>query len=70
MVSPFTQLGKPVAVMLKEKVWGTHYRIKAYPVDGRDEFAYISDLTIRGKEALRKRGVRFANVAPSLAVKD
>jgi small conductance mechanosensitive channel len=39
-------------VVVAEKPWGTHYRVKAYPVDGRQEFQFISDLTVRRKAAL------------------
>ncbi len=58
ITSPFLQMKRPVAVTVSEKPWGTHYRLKAYPVDGRDEFSFITDMTIRGKEALRSIGSR------------
>ena len=69
LTSPYIQLKKPVNVMLREKEWGTHYRVKAYPVDGRDEFAFISDITLRGKKALRDRAVKFATAPISVAAK-
>jgi len=43
-----------------EKPWGTHYRLKAYVKESREQFEFITDLTIRGKEALRAVGIRFA----------
>lgn len=61
ITSPYTQLTKPVVVVLAEKPWGTHYRLKAYPMDGRDEFQFISDLTVRGKTALAELGAEPAN---------
>ena len=43
-------------VVTAETPWGTHYKIKAM----REDFAMITDLTIRGKERLRTMGVAFA----------
>lgn len=62
MTSPFTHLSRNVIVVLSEKPWGTHYRLKAYPIDGRDEFQFRSDLTVRGKKALSELGVAAASV--------
>ncbi len=61
--SPFLQVQRPVMVIVREMPWGTHYRLKAYPVDPRDQFAFTTDLTVRGKGALMRRGMDFA-VAP------
>jgi len=47
-------------VVLAEKPWGTHYRVNAYPLNGRDEFQFVSDLTVRGKVALAEIGVKPA----------
>lgn len=47
LTSPFLQLDKPVAVIVQEKPWGAHYRIRAYPVDPHQQFRFITDLTIR-----------------------
>ena len=58
--SPFLQLDRPVVVIVAEKPWGTHYRLKAYPIESRDQFLFTSDLTVRGKSALAKLGVRPA----------
>ena len=58
--SPFLQVQRPVSVMVLEKPWATHYRLKAYPVDPRDQFAFTTDLTVRGKAALAGAGMHFA----------
>ncbi len=50
----------PVTVVAAEKPWGTHYKVKAYVSDSREQFAMITDLTIRGKERLRTLGIAFA----------
>ncbi len=62
LTSPYTQFSRAVRVSLLEHPWGTQYRIRAYPVDGRDQFRYISDLTSRGKAALLEAGFIFATV--------
>ena len=50
----------PVVVIVSEKPWGTYYRLKAYVKESREQFLFITDLTVRGKEALRARGIHFA----------
>lgn len=67
LASPYTQFRRPVRVVVSEKAWGTRYRIKAYPVEGRDEFAYVSDLTVKGRAALNRLSISFANVPVALA---
>lgn len=57
LTSPYLKLDNPVGVIVCEKPWGTHYQLKAYPVDGRDQFRFISDLTIRGREVLEDMNV-------------
>ena len=58
--SPYRKADTPVAVTVQEKPWGTHYRLKAYVKESREQYEFITDLTIRGKEALRAMGIRFA----------
>lgn len=69
LTSPYLQLNRPVTVIVSEEPWGTHYRIKAYPVDGRNEFQFISDLTVRGKAALAVLGVSPV-MAPAIPLKE
>ena len=47
-------------MIVAEKPWGTHYRLKAYVHESREQFLFLTDLTIRGKAALRSMGMRFA----------
>ena len=49
-----------VTVIVFEKPWGTQYRLKAYVKESREQFQFISDLTVRGKEVIRSMGIRFA----------
>jgi hypothetical protein len=62
LTSPFLQIEKPVTVIVSEKPWGTHYRLKAYPIDLLQQFHFITDLTLRGKAALTRLGIEFAMV--------
>lgn len=65
LTSPYLRYDEPVSVIVHERPWGTHYRLKAYPIDPRQQFRFISDLTVRGQRELRKWGINFA-VAPVL----
>jgi small-conductance mechanosensitive channel len=64
MTSPYVNLKRPapVTVIAAERMWATHYEVKAYPIDSRDQFLFITDLTLRGKEALLKLGAAPAAV--------
>jgi len=61
--SNYRKHDSPVIVIVLEKPWGTHYRVKAYVKESRDQFLFITDITVRGKEALRSMGARFAQAA-------
>ena len=52
-----------VSVVAQEKPWATHYKLKAYVRESREQFDFITDLTLQGKEALLAMNIRFA-VAP------
>src|SRR5258706_8151871 len=58
--SSYLMPGMKVSVVVQEKPWGTHYKLKAYVKESREQFDFVTDLTIRGKEALRGMNVRFA----------
>ena len=58
--STYLERETKVSVIVQEKPWGTHYKLKAYVKESRDQFQFVTDLTIRGKEALRALNIRFA----------
>ena len=58
LTSAFLDYSKPVVVVLAEVPWGSHYKLRAYPFDMRDQFEFISDLTVRGKLGIREAGGR------------
>jgi small-conductance mechanosensitive channel len=58
ITSPYLQLDQPIAVVVREQPWGTHYRVRAYPIDPRQQFRFSSDLTVRGKAILEQLGAQ------------
>jgi small conductance mechanosensitive channel len=58
--SRYRKPDSPVKVAASELPWGTRYKLKAYVDDSREQFAMITDLTIRGKERLRAMDIVFA----------
>src|SRR5882672_2846041 len=58
--SGYLMPGTQVNVVAQEKPWGTHYKLKAYVKESREQFDFVTDLTLRGKEALRAMNLRFA----------
>ncbi len=57
LTSPFLRFDEPLSVIVREKPRGTHYRLKAYPIDPRQQFRFVTDMTLRGKAALKSCGV-------------
>ena len=49
-------------MVVKEKPWGTHYQVKAYVRESRDQVSISSDLTVRGKAVLLGMGIKAARV--------
>lgn len=49
-----------VIVTATETPWGTLYKVKAYVRDSREQFAMITDLTVRAKAQLRSMHITFA----------
>ena len=70
LTSPYLDLNHSIRVIVQEQPWGTHYQLKAYPLDSREQFQFISDLTVRGKGALAKMGVKPAGALPAPALRD
>ncbi len=66
--SPYVDFKQRMAVIVREQPWGTHYQVKAYPIEGREQFEFISDLTVRGKAALARMGVKPASVLPDFFI--
>lgn len=67
LTSPFLHYDMPVVVVLNEEPWGTHYKVRAYPFDMRDQFLFISDMTARGKVRIFGLGARPASATPAVS---
>ena len=61
--SKYTALKLPIVVVMEEKPWGTVFKLKAYPLDARDEFIYQTDLITRSKQAFTKHQLTYPTVS-------
>ncbi|MBE9068360.1 mechanosensitive ion channel family protein [Leptolyngbya cf. ectocarpi LEGE 11479] len=57
--SRYTQLKLPVRVIVSEETWATHLKLRAYPMDARDEFIYKTDLILRIKKACARHHIPY-----------
>ena len=57
VTSPYLKLDRPIVVVMRNEPVGSHYKVKAYPMDAREQFAFIADLTERGQFALHELGL-------------
>ncbi len=60
LTSAYLAFNAPLAVVADEQNWGTRYRLRAYPIDARQQFRFATDLTLRGKAELLRRGFLLA----------
>jgi hypothetical protein len=51
-------------VVVAEQPWETHYWLKAYLIDSRDQFQFTSDLAVWRKQALSLLAVKASVVLP------
>jgi len=66
LTSPYVRLSPDPVVVSSHTPWGTHYKIRAYPIDPDQQFTFITDLTERGTAALAGLAVPVtAPVVPS-----
>lgn len=59
-ICPYREPESPVVVIVLGKPWGTHYRVKVYAHESREQFLLMSDIMVRGTVAIRSLGIRFA----------
>ncbi len=64
--SRFIQLKLPVLVVLAETPWGSHLKLRAYPMDIRDEPAFRTDILRRAKGALADHPVVYPRIKPMM----
>jgi small conductance mechanosensitive channel len=58
--SRYIRPNSPPTVTMAERPFGTHYKVKAYAAESREQFVMVTDLTLRGKARLREMAVTFA----------
>lgn len=58
LASPYLHADRKIVVVAAQLPFGLRYKIKAYPKDARDQFLFMTDLTIRGHAALRELGAQ------------
>ncbi len=68
--SSYVNLARPIEVVMAERPWYSHYKLKTYPIDSRDQFQFVTDLTMRGKAALANAGIRSAKIRGVVDEKD
>lgn len=68
--SRFTQLNLPIVVVIAEKPWGTHFKLRAYPLDIRNEPAFRTDILRRAKAAFAQRSLPYPKVPPFTDMED
>ncbi|MGJ3237156.1 MAG: mechanosensitive ion channel family protein [Anaerolineae bacterium] len=56
--SPYLFVKNGVTVIVKEEAYATHYHVKAYPLDVREQFQFMTDITLKGQEALARHGIQ------------
>jgi len=59
MTSVYLHLDRPIVVVMKHLPFGLYYKLKAYPMEAREQFKFIADLTERGQFALQETGLRL-----------
>ncbi|MGD1857993.1 MAG: mechanosensitive ion channel family protein [Leptolyngbyaceae cyanobacterium] len=57
--SKYTHLKLPILVVMSEHSWGSLFKLRSYPLDARDEFAYATDLTIRAKKEFVRHNLPY-----------
>lgn len=57
--SKYTHLKMPILVVMSEHSWGSLFKLRAYPLDARDEFSYATDLTVRAKKEFAKHNLPY-----------
>lgn len=65
--SPYLNLDRDVIVVMENGPYCMIYKLKAYPFEPRNQFAFITDMTERGNIALFDAGIVTASVPQELS---
>jgi len=66
LTSTYLHIDHVPVVVAKQLPWATQYTVRAYPFECREQFAFITDLTLRGNAALRQIGIKLLVAPPSI----
>jgi small-conductance mechanosensitive channel len=64
--SKYIQLKLPIVVVMEEHIWGTQFKLRAYPMDARNEFVYKTDILRRAKQAFARQGLPYPTLINAL----
>lgn len=68
--SPYLSLDREVVVVMENSAFCSVYKLKAYPFESRNQFAFITDMTERGNAAILQAGIASASVPQELMSRD
>jgi small conductance mechanosensitive channel len=66
LTNSYREPGSKITVIAEEQPWGTHYKLKAYVHESREQFLFITDLTLQGKALIREMQIQFACALPAI----
>lgn len=66
LISPYLDWSRPVRVVTQITTYGVQVKLRAYPFEIRDQFAFVTDLTERGRRELGRKGATLRSF-PDLA---
>jgi small conductance mechanosensitive channel len=66
--SSYVNPKRPIVVIMFNKPFGLYYKVKAYPKDAREQFLFITDITVRGNFALRELGLKAINAPVAIDI--
>jgi len=67
MTSVYLHLDRPIVVVMKHLPFGLYYKLKAYPMEAREQFKFIADLSERGQFALQEIGLKMVAAPAAVA---
>ncbi|MEJ0009491.1 MAG: mechanosensitive ion channel domain-containing protein [Alphaproteobacteria bacterium] len=67
LTSAYLKLDRPIVVVMEHEPFGLYYKLKAYPMDAREQFQFTADLTERGQFALRELGLSLITASVAVA---
>jgi small conductance mechanosensitive channel len=67
VTSAYLNFHRPAVVVMRNDPIGVYYKVKAYPMDAREQFLFIADVTERGQFALHEIGLSLVSAPASVS---